>query len=174
MELLGYLVSDAFGKHENLDFRRQLQRKSRFWPLGGGNIEPKLLQNRSWRRLGASWALLAPLGAFLEPLSSLLAAAWRPLCASWGLLGPLRASGGVPDRKKQGPAGSPPLELPPYRSDVASPINPSRDLIASGFIAWRNQCNSKPGQARFPSPEVSFAPPARSPSALPLIYRIAK
>ena len=79
-DLFGSLFPTPLEKHENLDFRRQLQRKSRFGrPRGVQNrtqMAPKSLLGASWRLLALSWRLSA--------LSwRLLAASWR----SWGLLG---------------------------------------------------------------------------------------
>ena len=79
-DLFGSLFPTSLEKHENLDFRRQLQRKSRFGrPRGVQNrtqMAPKSLLGASWRLLALSWRFSA--------LSwRLLAASWR----SWGLLG---------------------------------------------------------------------------------------
>ena len=78
--------SDAFGKHGNLDFRRQLQRKSRLGrPRGVQNrakMAPKSLLGASWRLLALSWRLSA---LSLASLGGLLA----PLAASWASLGAL-------------------------------------------------------------------------------------
>ena len=73
-DLFGSLFLTPVEKQENLDFRRQLQRKSRFGrPRGVQNrpqMAPKSLLGASWRLLALSWRLSA-------------AASWR----SWGLLG---------------------------------------------------------------------------------------
>ena len=84
-DLFGSLFPTSLEKHENLDFRRQLQRKSRFGrPRGVQNrakMAPKSLLGASWRLLALSWRLSA--------LSwRLLAASWRSWGLSWASLGP--------------------------------------------------------------------------------------
>ena len=79
-DLFGSLFPTPLEKHENLDFRRQLQRKSRFGrPRGVQNRAPKA-PNGSEIALAR---VLAALGAHLARSWRLLAASWR----FWGLLG---------------------------------------------------------------------------------------
>ena len=86
-DLFGSLFPTPLEKHGNLDFRRQLQRKSRFGrPRGVQNrtqMAPKSLLGASWRLLALSWRLsalsLASLGgllALLGPLGRLLGRSW--------------------------------------------------------------------------------------------------
>ena len=86
--LLGLFLK-PLEKHENLDFRRQLQRKSKFLASPGGpKIEPRWLPNRSWARLGASWRSLGAsrrcLGVSWRPLGALGASLGLLLGRSWG------------------------------------------------------------------------------------------
>ena len=82
-DLFGSLFPTSLEKHENLDFRRQLQRKSRFG-------RPRGVQNRA-KILAPLGALLAPLGAVLAPLGGLLALLGSLLGASWAALGTILA-----------------------------------------------------------------------------------
>ena len=92
-DLFGSLFPTPLEKHENLDFRRQLQRKSRFW-------RPRGVQHRTQMApkslLGASWHLLALTWRFS-------ALSWRLWAASWGLLGASWAAFGPKRRSKQKP-----------------------------------------------------------------------
>ena len=87
-ELFGSLFPSALEKHENLDFRRQLQRKSRFGrPRGVQNrakMAPKSLLGASWRLLALSWRLSALSLASLAGLLALLGPLGRLLGRSWG------------------------------------------------------------------------------------------
>ena len=87
-DLFGSLFPTPLEKHENLDFRRQLQRKSRFGrPRGVQNrakMAPKSLLGASWRLLALSWRLSALSLASLGGLLALLGPLGRLLGRSWG------------------------------------------------------------------------------------------
>ena len=87
-ELFGSLFPTPLEKHENLDFRRQLQRNSRFWRPGGvqnrTQMAPKSLLGASWRLLALSWRLSALSLASLGGLLALLGPLGRLLGRSWG------------------------------------------------------------------------------------------
>ena len=92
-DLFGSLFPTPLEKHENLDFRRQLQRNQGLGVPAGSKIEPRWLPNRSCPRLGNPLALTWRFSALSWRLWAASWRSWGLLGASWGALVAILAQG---------------------------------------------------------------------------------